>query len=61
MTVNFWSLLSREMYDKYPQQPGVSIIIDDGNKNTTCYSYDQGLYGWCRVIITYFKFFNAGD
>ena len=49
------------MYDKYPQQPGVSIIIDDGNKNTTCYSYDQGLYGWCRVKITYFKYFNAGD
>ena len=33
----------------YPSKPGTPIIITDGKKNTTCYSFDNGDNGWCQV------------
>jgi len=36
----------------YPAAPGDSIVITDGTKNTTCYSFDKGEHGWCQAIET---------
>ena len=37
------------MKGEYPASPGTSVIITDGTKNTTCYSFDKGEHGWCQV------------
>ena len=37
------------MKDEYPETPGTSIIVKDGDKKIQCYSYSKGEDGWCQV------------
>jgi len=32
----------------YPKKQGEAVLITDGKKNTTCYAYDAGEFGWCK-------------
>lgn len=37
------------MKDEYPETPGTSIIVKDGDKKIQCFSYSKGEDGWCQV------------
>jgi len=44
--------------DDYPRRPGDVILLTDGTKNTTCYSFNKGEHGWCQAVETDNEFDN---